>query len=624
MEQRLTFTAYLQDMYSSKFDKLAQLTDDEVKKIAKNLDALATTGKRAARSIDEIEKRIRVLSKAKKLTLDTSAIKYADKEIKALQKEKEKLEGTTPANGMFGGMGKGLAIGGGLLAAGMMAKDFITDSAKAFMNYEATVQSFKVLARSESKGTALAENLNKFQQDTILGPEVFKAAQTMMSFGFSVDDVMPKMRMLGDVSQGNTERFNALVLAFSQTKSAGKLMGQDLLQYVNAGFNPLQTMSERWKEFGFTSKKTVGDLRKEMEKGAITSAMVEKSFALATGKGGLFENMLDKVGETTFGKSKQLEGSFEALKIAVGEKLKPELNATFDILSSIVGKVRSWLEIPTEKKIADEITKIRMLQTELTSTNISEEKRKDLLIELEKINPKITDGIDKQKVQYGLLADNIDRVVAGLEEKIVLEKLKDEFGGVVSDYEALRSKHTQQTVDIRSKVYDADPDVATSTNLSDDEKAKMAITHLEAKSTMWYQQHENLRGRVASPYERQLSFLKGAVSKKNELEKQIIAMQPKYYDFLNKKDALQAGIKKNLGGETKTNPSGTDGDHTSDSTKISGGGRITHLNISINNLVGGGVNVYSTTVKEGASKIKDHVVEALLTAVNDANLAVGN
>ena len=88
MEQKLTFTAYLQDQYTKKFDALAQHSDEKIRDIAKNLDSLSTSGKKAARSIDEIEKRIQVLSKAKKFTIDTSAIKFANQEIKALEKEK--------------------------------------------------------------------------------------------------------------------------------------------------------------------------------------------------------------------------------------------------------------------------------------------------------------------------------------------------------------------------------------------------------------------------------------------------------------------------------------------------------------------------------------------------------
>lgn len=44
---------------------------------------------------------------------------------------------------------------------------------------------------------------------------------------------------------GNNEKFSSMTLAFAQMSAAGRLMGQDLNQMINAGFNPLQVISEK-------------------------------------------------------------------------------------------------------------------------------------------------------------------------------------------------------------------------------------------------------------------------------------------------------------------------------------------------------------------------------------------
>lgn len=51
-------------------------------------------------------------------------------------------------------------------------------------------------------------------------------------------------------------------------------MGQDLNQMINAGFNPLQVISEK-------TGKSIAVLKKEMEQGAISSEMVADAFAAA-------------------------------------------------------------------------------------------------------------------------------------------------------------------------------------------------------------------------------------------------------------------------------------------------------------------------------------------------------
>ncbi|MDP1812335.1 MAG: tape measure protein [Sediminibacterium sp.] len=634
MNQKLTFTAFLQDEYSRKFDKLAERTDADVKKIAKDLDKLSTSGKKASHTIDELDRRIKVLTQARKVTLDTSAIKYANSEIKALQIQKAKLEGDKTGPGGGGGflgmgIGSGIAVSGAL-ALGAATVSLVKSSAQAYMNYEAIVQSFQVLTKNDGIGKGLADRLNKFQQETILGPEVFKSAQTLLGFGVSVNEVEKDLVALGNVSMGNTDRFNALTLAFSQTHSAGKLMGQDLLQYVNAGFNPLSIMAERWKDFGFKSKKTVGDLKKDMEKGLVTSAQVKKAFDIATGKGGLFEDMLNKVGKTSFGQQKQLEGQWESLKIAIGERFKPELEGTLSLLSSTVSVVKSWVEIPIDKKIGEEVSKIRALHVELTNANTKEGRRKELLLELEKINPKITEGIDKQKVSYEKLAENIGKVTEAMQRQITLSFITKENASLISDYQELQDARALKVAKMRSRVYDIDPKIAADTSLSEDQKTAKVIAQINKNREQFYIDNPKKRGYATYGTDAE-KYLQGDVGTLAIMDEKLTRMKPAVEAFKKKAETLGKGIDEflpstNKGDKNKPGSIGASGigtDTSSPMASISGGSKITNLTISIGSLISGGMTVQSTTVKEGASKVRDIVIEELLTSVNDANLAVG-
>lgn len=636
MNQKVTFTAFLQDEYSRKFDKLAERTDADVKQIAKDFDKLNTSGRKAARTIDDLDRRIKVLSQVKKFTLDTSAIKFANQEIKALQKEKEKLEGSSSGSKGFMGMGFGnlSLIGAGVVGVRGLAaagKALTIDSAKAYMNYEAIVQSFQVLTKNDGVGKALAERLNKYQQDTILGPEVFKSAETLLSFGVSVNKVEKDIMMLGNVSRGNADKMQSLTLAFAQTQSAGRLMGQDLLQYVNAGFNPLSVMSERWKEFGFTSRKTMGQLRKDMENGLITAAQVEKAFELATGKGGLFDNMLNRVGETSFGKAKQLEGQWESLKIAIGERFKPQLESTLSLLSSTVATVKQWVEVPVAEKINAEANRIRQLHFELTSANTSEERRKELLLELEKINPRITDGIDQQKLSYEKLAENIAKVTDGMQKQITLSIMTKESAGMLSRYEELKMQRSEKLGQIMSAVYDVSPEIASNTKLTDSQKMQAAADLVNKQREEYYKANPDKRGRV-DPLTGKAKFLAGDLKTLSNIDQAMNALQPSIDAFDKKAKALGQVIEKTTPGTGADNKGGKNGGgkslgETTTGTgtgstvpSISGGSKITHLNIQIGALISGGMTVQSTTVKEGAAQVKDIVLEHLLTAVNDVNM----
>lgn len=128
---------------------------------------------------------------------------------------------------------------------------------------------------------------------------------------------------------GNVEKFNSLTLAYSQIRAAGKLAGQDLLQLVNAGFNPLEQMSQR-------TGKSIGQLKEEMSKGLISFAMVQEAFRDATGEGGKFHNMLATIAGENSGRMAQLSGAWQEVKIRIGEALEPIVTMGIELATRLM------------------------------------------------------------------------------------------------------------------------------------------------------------------------------------------------------------------------------------------------------------------------------------------------
>lgn len=164
--------------------------------------------------------------------------------------------------------------------------------------------SFEVLLGGKGVSGFMSE-MKQFAVDSPLSMNgVANAAQTLLGFGIAAEKVMPTIKQIGDISMGNEDRFKSLSLAFAQMSATGKLMGQDLLQMINAGFNPLMTISEK-------TGKSIGELKKDMESGAISSEMVADAFASATEKGGKFYGMTQKQAEGIRGLQAQLEGGLQ-------------------------------------------------------------------------------------------------------------------------------------------------------------------------------------------------------------------------------------------------------------------------------------------------------------------------
>ena len=125
------------------------------------------------------------------------------------------------------------------------AGEFIKKMVSVRGEIESLEKSFSILAGTV-QGKNLFEEIREFATKTPMTmPALAKGAQTLLAFNYEAKNVMPIIRAIGDISMGNEDKFNSLTLAFAQMSSTGKLMGQDLLQMINAGFNPLAVISEQ-------------------------------------------------------------------------------------------------------------------------------------------------------------------------------------------------------------------------------------------------------------------------------------------------------------------------------------------------------------------------------------------
>lgn len=192
------------------------------------------------------------------------------------------------------------------------------------MEMETTKAKFEVLLGSAERAKLMIADISKFANETPYGSEELqKSAETMLGFGISAEKIMPTLKMLGDIAMGDKQKLQSLTLAFSQATSAGKLMGQDRLQMINAGFNPLTEISKM-------TGKSIELLQDEMSKGMISAQMLEDALRSATSEGGQFNGMMAKMSETTGGKLAVLLGDLKAKLTAMAESLLPTVNVVLD------------------------------------------------------------------------------------------------------------------------------------------------------------------------------------------------------------------------------------------------------------------------------------------------------
>ncbi len=234
------------------------------------------------------------------------------------------------------------STGGKLSSLAGMATKFIAafatfETVKALFNIGVEVEQantkFEVLLGSVTKANSMLRDLTDYANKT---PYSFKGlqkgAETMLGFGIAEDKIIPSMKMLGDVAMGNDEKLSGLSLVYSQIMATGKLMGQDLLQLINQGFNPLQIISEQ-------TGLSMGVLKEKMEKGAISSEMVAEAFRIATSEGGRYFGMSEKMSQTAGGKWSTMMDAFGEVTKKVGLKFATWISPLFDIGTAFAEKI---------------------------------------------------------------------------------------------------------------------------------------------------------------------------------------------------------------------------------------------------------------------------------------------
>lgn len=197
---------------------------------------------------------------------------------------------------------------------------------------EQYITSFGTMLGSAEEATKLVNNLKEMGAKTPFETsDLAKASQTLLAFGTSAEDLLPTLQMLGDVSQGNKERFDSLTLAFAQVGSAGKLSGQDLLQFVNAGFNPLNEISKMTGE-------SMAELKERMSAGGVSAEEVAEAFKHATSEGGQFYQATEAQSQTFNGQMSTLKDNAMSF---IGELTQGVTNTLKD---SVLPTVNGWLE----------------------------------------------------------------------------------------------------------------------------------------------------------------------------------------------------------------------------------------------------------------------------------------
>lgn len=211
------------------------------------------------------------------------------------------------------------------------------------VNYNATLEqyrtSFEVMTGSAEKAADVVERLRTMGAETPFETtDLVHVTQLLMQYGFTADDAIDKMSMLGDIAQGNKEAMVSIATGYAQMSSAGKVNLQDIKQMINGGFNPLQEISERTGE-------SMASLYDRISKGNMAVSEITDSMRYATSEGGKFYQSMEQQSKTLNGQLSTLKDNASALLGSLTEGLTDDLAVNLlPLANNMVGELQSAFE----------------------------------------------------------------------------------------------------------------------------------------------------------------------------------------------------------------------------------------------------------------------------------------
>lgn len=187
------------------------------------------------------------------------------------------------------------------------------------MEYYTT--SFTVMTGSADKASETVQKLADIGATTPFDmPQLADATSLLMNFGFSADDAVDSMMMLGDISQGNADKLNSIARAYGKMNSAQKVTLEDINMMIDAGFNPLQEISEKTGE-------SMQSLYDRISKGKMSVDEITESMKRSTSEGGKYFQSMDAQSQTLDGRLSTLS---DTINSKLGEALQPILQKAAD------------------------------------------------------------------------------------------------------------------------------------------------------------------------------------------------------------------------------------------------------------------------------------------------------
>lgn len=610
---------------------------------------VAEGSRKARREVEGLESAAEDAGDAIEEAFDGDAVEGLSEELDKARRKTRQLGDEAKESGRgFGGMAKEAKKFVKVLAAAEVTKFFVKQGKEA-VNAAAQIESYQATLETMLGSTdAARDRMEEYKDIAKITPfgleDVVEGGNQLQAIGrYSREN----LEMLGDLAAASNKPMEQVMNAYAKLatgqKGEASRMFQDLLISRND-----------WIEATGKGVSKSGELL------ASTEEMMAALPKIMQSKG--FFGMMAKQAEAANGKFSNLEDSVFSLRAALGERMMPTVKNVVGGLTRMVNSMERAVRVPLAEKITHEKVELNLLVGQLMDANTREERRAEIIDELQSKYPDFLKNVNLEKDGTKGLREELEKVNAEYDRKIKKAHAMENMEAAREDYkDVLGEIANAEMADFALKKM---KEIEKKQGLKDG-NARAQLIGAEKDDEGWYLTYRTFskRGmygpnktvRLPNMTDEMMMEYKDwdSIWRKNaktDAEKKKLSERASEYKRIEKMWAdyggidLESGNNGTTGGEgvnenpdgtkpddKKTNPDGTDGGDatggiTGGSTPAtvagttysggsgSGGGSGKTVTTNIGTLVGT-IEIHTTTLQEGAAEVKRLVTQALLEAV---------
>ena len=202
-------------------------------------------------------------------------------------------------------------------------------------NFRAMREEFGIMLGDMDAGRGLFNELQEFNFWTPFDMEqTSQATKVLMAAKVPLSEITDYLTRFGDISQGNGQKFQSFINAFSKASAKGSADMEVLNVYLDQG---IQILDELGKQFGVTS----GEVIKMASNGQISFQQFDQALKSLAAEGGLYYGSMETASQRLDAAQAGLQESTNALAASFGDMLAPAALAVVSGITKIVDAINS-------------------------------------------------------------------------------------------------------------------------------------------------------------------------------------------------------------------------------------------------------------------------------------------